>query len=196
METPTPPPGLSDQSATPPDPGRGRRRVLLVAALFTAPILVAMGLRALGWEPGGLKNSGTLIDPPVALADTPARSTTGEDLDWAVDERGFNLLVQAPRPCRGECAALYDTLHRVWQTQGRHADRVRVLWEGPLPEGAEAYPALLQARFPSALRARLPQRPPGAAAVDLVDGRGFLALHYPAGFDASGLRRDLGRLLK
>ena len=188
METPTPP--LSAP------PGRGRGRLLLVAALFAAPIVVAVLLRAAGWEPSGLRNSGTLIDPPVALADTPALTPAGTPLDWTAGERGFNLLVQAPEPCVADCAAFYDTLHRVWLTQGRHADRVRVLWAGALPMDAERYAALVPVRVPDALQARLPARAPGALAVDLVDGRGFLALHYPAGFDPSGLRKDLGRLLK
>lgn len=188
METPTPP--LN------PPAGRGRGRLLLVAALFAAPIVVAIALRAVGWEPAGLRNSGTLVDPPVALAGTPARSPEGLPLDWAAGERGFNLLVQAPTPCEAACAGLYDTLHRVWLTQGRHADRVRVLWGGPLPEGAVRHAALQPVRIPAALRARLPQRPPGALAVDIVDGRGFLALHYPEGFDPSGLRKDLARLLQ
>lgn len=186
METPTP---LST-------PGRGRGRLLLVAALFAAPILAALVLRAAGWHPAGLRNSGTLLDPPVALADVPPRTPEGLPLDWSAGERGFNLLVLAPAPCRQECAALYDTLHRVWLAQGRHADRVRVLWAGALPDGAERYAALQPVRVPDPLRARLPARPPGAPAVDLVDGRGFLALHYAPGFDPTGLRKDLARLLK
>lgn len=186
METPTP---LSP-------PGRGRGRLLLVAALFAAPILVALLLRAVGWHPSGLRNSGTLVDPPVALADVPPRTPAGQRLDWSAGERGFNLLVLAPTPCGAECAALYDLLHRVWLAQGRHADRVRVLWSGAMPEGAPGYPALQPVQLPAALVQRLPERPAGAPAVDVVDGRGFLALHYAAGFDPSGLRKDLGRLLK
>jgi len=188
METSTPP--LS------PPAGRGRGRLLLVAVLFAAPIVVALVLRAVGWEPAGLRNFGQLLDPPVALADTPARTPEGLPLDWTAGERGFNLLAQAPARCEADCAALYDSLHRVWLSQGRHADRVRVLWAGPLPDGAERYAGLQPVRVPAALAARLPARAPGAPAVDLVDGRGFLALHYPAGFDPSGLRKDLARLLK
>ena len=30
----------------------------------------------------------------------------------------------------------------------------------------------------------------------LVDPHGYLVLHYPAGFDPNGLRRDLSRLIK
>jgi hypothetical protein len=133
----------------------------------------------------------------VALADAPVRDLGGAPLAWAVDERGWNLLVVAPAACAGDCAAFYDQLHRVWLTQGRHADRVRVLWAGPLPPAAAPYPALVQVQADAGLLARLPHAAEAPAApLYLVDGRGFLALRYAPGFDPSGLRKDLSRLLK
>ena len=37
---------------------------------------------------------------------------------------------------------------------------------------------------------------PDALPVYLIDGRGFLVMRYAPGFDPSGLRKDLARLLK
>lgn len=177
---------------------KGRRRMLLlVAVLFAAPLVIAMLLQAVGWHPLQTRNAGTLVEPPVALADAPVRDLAGAPLVWEVAERGWNMLVLAPAACAGDCAAFYDRLHRVWLTQGRHADRVRVLWAGPLPPGAMPYPAMVQVQAGDELLARLPHAADAdAAPLYLVDGRGFLALRYAPGFDPSGLRKDLSRLLK
>jgi len=179
---------------------RRGRMLWLVAALFAAPLLLAMLLVSLGWHPLQTRNAGELLSPPIALEDMPPRAPDGSALSWAVGERGWSILVLAPDACAGDCAALYDSLHRVWLTQGRHADRVRVLWSGPLPADAVDYAGLQAASVPDALRARLPadatDGSTAARPVYLVDGRGFLALAYPQGFDPSGLRKDLARLLK
>ena len=126
---------------------RRGRMLWLVAALFAAPLLLAMLLVSLGWHPLQTRNAGELLSPPIALEDMPPRAPDGSALSWAVGERGWSILVLAPDACAGDCAALYDSLHRVWLTQGRHADRVRVLWSGPLPADAVDY-AGLQAASP------------------------------------------------
>lgn len=213
---------------------RRPRMLWLVAALFAAPLLLAMVLVSRGWHPLQTRNAGELLSPPIALEDVPLLDSEGAALPWAVGERGWSILVLAPAACAGDCAALYDTLHRVWLTQGRHADRVRVLWSGPLPAGAVEYAGLQPAVATRALLEQMPHRTDdgtgdaignnaagdtiddasgvgtdsatddatgiatgnAAAPVYLVDGRGFLALSYAPGFDPSGLRKDLARLLK
>jgi len=47
------------------------------------------------------------------------------------------------------------------------------------------------------LSAALPEKEsPAGYPVYLIDPDGFVALHYPAGFDPSGLRKDLAKLVK
>ena len=47
------------------------------------------------------------------------------------------------------------------------------------------------------LSAVLPEKEsPAGYPVYLIDPDGFVALHYPAGFDPSGLRKDLAKLVK
>ena len=49
----------------------------------------------------------------------------------------------------------------------------------------------------AALDAALPEKASAdALPVYLIDPSGFLALHYRAGFDPAGLKKDLGKLLK
>ena len=184
------------QAPPAPDQRRARRVLLVVALLFAAPLLAALGLRAVGWMPERTRNLGNLIDPPVALASAAPASAGGQSLDWTVAERGWNVLAFPEVPCAADCATLFDALHRVWLTQGRHADRVRVLWPARLPAQGQTYPALLEVAITPALAQALPATLRAPGSVVLVDSRGFAALHYPPGFDPSDLRRDLARLLK
>ncbi|HET6604671.1 MAG TPA: hypothetical protein VFG21_10780 [Xanthomonadaceae bacterium] len=177
----------------------GRRKLVLVAGLFALPLLAALALRLGGWAPSLTRNHGQLLAPPVALDDLALQQADGSPYHWRPAERIFRVAVLAPEGCAGDCAARLDLLERVWQAQGRHADQFEVLWFGVLPTGAEAFPGLVPMAGSraglAAVRDRLPY-PAGAAALYVVDPRGFLILAYPPGFDPNGLRKDLARMLK
>jgi hypothetical protein len=60
-----------------------------------------------------------------------------------------------------------------------------------------ARPSQLRSRLTLLLVAALPEAAtPDAVPVYLVDPEGFVVLHYRPGFDPSGLRKDLGKLIK
>ena len=61
---------------------RGRRQLLLLAALFFVPLLVAFWLYygADGWRPAGGTNQGELIDPAVPLPDAALARPDGTRL--------------------------------------------------------------------------------------------------------------------
>ena len=62
---------------------RARLGLLLIVALFAAPLLTAYVLNANGWRPSGMRNYGTLIEPPRDL--TAARfvyADDGKPLAW------------------------------------------------------------------------------------------------------------------
>ena len=46
---------------------RKRVGLILIVLLFAAPILIAYVLNAAGWRPSGMRNYGTMIDPPRDL---------------------------------------------------------------------------------------------------------------------------------
>ena len=69
------------------------------------------------------------------------------------------------------------------RSEGRHADRLQVLW------AVEPGGAALQAQLPEVAT-------PQALPVYLADPNGWLVLRYAPGFDPSGLRKDLSRVLK
>ena len=72
-----------------------------------------------------------------------------------------------------------------------------MLWFGEVPEQAPEYRAFLPMAASPALRAKLPaSHVDGSLAVYLIDPNGFLVMRYAPGFDPTGLRKDLARLLK
>ena len=74
---------------------------------------------------------------------------------------------------------------------------MHLLWVGDLPAAGPRPSALRVLQPSSELRAGLPRSDdPGGAVIYVLDPNGFVVLRYPPGFDPSGLRSDLARLLK
>ena len=167
-----------------------RRKLLLIVAIFVAPMVVALGLRLSGYQPIGTKQYGTLLAPPVdfnAVVATPA-------LPWANTEGKWRVVLKAPERCGEPCVSMVDTLQRVWVGLGRRAGRVEIVYAGT-PEPATS--ARL-AQFPQARVVALAADPLPAAglAVYAIDPHGFWVLSYDAGFAPKGLTKDLERVLR
>ncbi|HLS83516.1 MAG TPA: hypothetical protein VK016_02530 [Arenimonas sp.] len=180
-------------------PSRFRPRLvlLLVAALFLGSFGVAAGLFFGGWEPGHTRNLGEMFDPYPRLQALDLARADGQPWVWQPAERHWHVIVPVPADCGASCAELLDVLHRVWLSEGRHAERLRVLWFGELPGQAPAFAGLVPMAPSPDLLALLPDAPAaGALPVYLADPNGYLVLRYAPGFDPSHLRKDLGRLLK
>lgn len=176
---------------------RSRIVLLLIAVVFFGSFGVAAWLRFSGWTPAGGTNYGTLLSPPVDVRAIAIRNADGSAYAWQAPTHPWRIVVFAPPRCGAPCVELSQALERVWRTSGRRANRVQVLWFGELPEAAARFRNLLAMRDEPALRAAIAdQSAAGALPVYLIDPNGFVALRYDSGFDAAGLRRDLGRLLK
>lgn len=177
---------------------RSRATLLLVAALFFVSFGIAAALIYSGWRPIATRNAGELLQPPVELGTLGLRRADGSAYpEWEPDRRLWRVVVLPPEGCGEPCLALSDSLYRVWVSEGRRADRVQVLWFGEVPAQAPEYRAFLPMRLSPALRATLPaSHVEGSLAVYLIDPNGFLVMRYAPGFDPSGLRKDLARLLK
>lgn len=175
---------------------RSRLQLLLLAALFAAPVLVAVVLHASGWEPARTRNHGELLQPPLDLRDARLVRADGTPYAWEPAARRWRVVVVPTADCSG-CATLVEGLDKVWQLQGRRADRLDVLWFGPLPPGAQPFRRFVPMQPDAAFAARLPRLPAsGAPAAYLLDPQGFLALRYEPGFDVAHLRADVAQLLK
>ena len=116
---------------------------------------------------------------------------------WEPVERRWRIAVVAPSDCTQACVELIAGLDKVWQLQGRRADRLDVLWLGPVPDGAIAFRRFVPMPRDEGVAAQLPRLArTGAPNAYLVDPRGFVALRYPPGFDVAHLREDVAHLLK
>jgi hypothetical protein len=176
---------------------RSRLVLLLIVAMFFGSFGIAALLRFAGWEPDKHKNFGELLQPPVDFSAQTFLRADGTPYQWRPEENGWRLVFVSNKPCAAACAAQYDVLRRVWLSQGRHATRIDVLWFADLPAGAEAYDGLVPMRPAPALDAALRDIDADAGhPAHIIDSGGFVVMRYPPGFDPSGLRKDLAKLVK
>lgn len=181
-----------------PPPGKWRSRLvlLLIAAAFFGSFAIAALLRFAGWQPEGLRNHGELLQPPTNLATIDLRRADGSRFEWQPARHAWRYLVVPAPGCAEACARTLDSLHRLWLSEGRKADRVEVLWFGELPPGPR-FRGLVPMRADARLAAALPQAATaGALPVYLADPDGYLVLHYRPGYELGGMRKDLGKLVK
>jgi len=176
---------------------RSRLILLLIAAMFLGSFGVAAFLRFTGWTPAHGKNFGALLQPPADLSAVRLLRADGQPYAWSPEKNIWRIVVVPAENCTSVCAGTLDALHRIWLLQGRKADQIDVLWFGPLPAEGPRFRRLIQMQPNVALAAALPEAARAdALPVYLIDPSGFLALHYAAGFDPTGLRKDLGKLVK
>jgi len=190
---------------------RGRRQLLLLAALFFVPLAVAFWLYygPTGWRPAGGSNKGDLIDParpvPAVALPTPDGGTTDPDV-----LRGkWTMLYVGDGACDARCReALYltrqsrvalnkdmDRVQRVFLVTGRCCDHEFLRQEHPdLVVGIveDAASTVVLEPFPAYGGV------PAAAAgrIYVVDPLGNLLLSYAADAPDKALLTDVKKLLR
>lgn len=176
---------------------RNRNALLLIAVMVFGSFLVAAALRFSGWQPAGMKNKGEMLQPPGDLRMLAPQLADGSQYQWQPVLRHWRILVAAPADCTSQCRQLAENLDKIWQLSGRDADRVELLWLGPLPEGLADNSRLQALQDSAALRAALPGAAGATAPMTyIVDPNGFAILRYQPGHDPGDLRYDLVKLLK
>lgn len=178
---------------------RGRLTLLLISAVFFAPIFLAVYLYFSDnpWRPSETTQLGTLITPPVQLPN--------ETL--AADQGGFSftevwsLIVLAEDQCAATCMTALEDIRQIRLSLGPKMPRLQTVF---LPAGAAASVQLDARAFPKMIVAD-----PAAAAIVhervsgwqdgqifLVDPFGNLMMSYAPGTDKGDVRKDLGHLLQ
>lgn len=176
---------------------RSRLQLLLVAAFFLGSFGIAASLFFGGWKPSQTRNIGEMLDPYPDLRGIELARADGSAWQWQPAERNWHVVFVAPQGCGEPCAAMYDALHRVWLSEGRHAERLKVLWFGEVPPDAATFSGLVPMQASPALAAALPDAASAQALpAYLADPNGYLVLRYAPGFNPASLRKDLGRVLK
>ncbi len=198
---------------TTPDPSavrRGRRQLLLLAALFFVPLLIAFWLYygPSHWRPAGSTNKGEIIDPARPLPSVSLPKIDGTPTGDQFLRGKWTMLYVSDGACGPDCRkALYlsrqtrialnkdmDRVQRVFLVTDRccdarylaaeHPDLLVATLEGP---GAAA----LLATFPTYADA-----PGGAGRLYLVDPLGNLMMSYPRQAPDKALLTDIRKLLR
>jgi len=191
---------------------RGRRQMLVLAALFLVPLAVAFWLYygSDGWRPAGSTNKGVLLDPPRLLPDVDLPITGGSPASnenvlrdkWTVvyvgdggcDERCRKALYLS-RQTRIALNKDADRVRRVFLVTGTCCDYAYLESEHDdlvvaIPSGQKG--AQLLATFPA-----YADGPVGSAGrIYLVDPLGNLFMSYPADAPDKALLTDLRKVLK
>lgn len=186
-------------------PGRGRRQFLLVASLFLVPVMAALWLYfGSGWRPGGGAEHGELIDPPRPLPDTPLTFGDGSAAPADVLRNSWLLVHVEDGTCAERCRATLADMRQARLALDKDAARVKrvLLHAGACCENGfgagEPELLVLTASGPEGaqLRALFPPAADGARGIYIVDPHGNLMMGYPASGAASGILKDLERLLR
>jgi len=177
-----------------------RKRIgfLLIVALFAAPIATAYVLNALGWRPSGMRNYGTLVEPPTDLTAARFLLDDGKPLAWKDEDWSWTLVALTSPGCADHCLERIDELRRARLTLNQNAFRVRivVLDETIAGSALDRLKPVQRARDVDSRLAAYRPKADGDVAAVLIDPHGFLILSYPAGYDGNLLKKDLARLIK
>jgi cytochrome oxidase Cu insertion factor (SCO1/SenC/PrrC family) len=191
---------------------RGRRQLLMLAALFFVPLAIAFWLYygGSGWRPVGGTNKGDLVDPAVPVPEValvrPDGSATAADFlkgrwtvvylgDGACDERCRKALYLS-RQTRIALNKDMDRVQRVFLATRPVVDGGFLATEHPDLQlalvGADPGSQALLAAFPAFDGVA----PAAAGRLYLIDPLGNLVLSYSAEAPDKALLTDIRKLLK
>lgn len=177
---------------------RNRLKLILVATIFLLPVMVAAGLIMSGWQPG-TKSHGEPILPQRSFAKVPVTLTDGSRYLWRDAQPRWTLLALPGSDCLDNCRRLLTLMSNARIVLNKNADLLRLLYVGEPPH-ASAASALMQSwqvghDTNGQLQAFRPAGPDSVAAI-LVEPNGTALVRYRAGFDPTGLRLDLQKVVK
>ena len=179
--------------------GRGRLQLLLIAAVFFGPLLVATWMYQSGpLAPEGRSNYGELLEPVTRLDDVVPESPAIE-----VAAGHWLMLYANEGHCDDTC---FEALYKMRQTRqmlGREMERLqrvflhgesspdRVVLEGEHP----GLITITDKRLASLLEAKRPgDAPPGG--IYLIDPLSNLVMYFPPDLDPRDMVDDMKHLLK
>ncbi len=180
---------------------RNRLFLILIALVFAAPMIVAGLLTYGGWQPGA-RGNGQPIRPQRNFVDEklPVQLADGQAYAWRDSEPRMTLVALAGPGCATQCLATLTAMAKARVMLNRNQSRLRLLYLGAPPADAGSRAAmqsywLLGNDVDGKLASYRPTAPDSVSAL-LVESNGTALAFYPAGFDASGLARDLQKVIK
>ncbi|SEJ20830.1 hypothetical protein [Frateuria terrea] len=180
-----------------------RMKLLAIMAVFAAPIIVAGILTFSGWQPGG-KGYGRPVEPQRNFVDEHVHVSLadgGSDYAWRDPAAPRMTLVALAGPgCAARCFESLTGMAKAWVTLNRNQKRLRLLYIGTPPADPAQVSAMksfwvLGRDAEGKLDVFRPSAPDSVSAL-LVESNGTALAYYPAGFDGTGLLRDMHKVIK
>lgn len=188
-----------------------RRKILLLAALFALPVIIAYALYFSGWRPAATGNHGELVQPVRPIADAALTRLDGGSLRFSELHGKWTLLTFSAAECLPTCERNLRNMRQVIAAQGDKAGRVQSLLVVTDLKALELlrytikdYPGMQVIIGPPPAVAALTRQftlPVGSPLdglnrIYLVDPLGNFMMSYSADADPNGIRKDLARLLR
>jgi hypothetical protein len=168
--------------------------------VFAVPIIAAAWLNFSGWQPGG-KAYGEPIVPQRSFEQehVQIRLTDGKTWAWRDSSPRMTLIAMAGPDCATHCMDALTKIAAARITLNNNVERLRLLYVGQPPSdaatnGMQNYWAL-GTDVDDRLAAFRPGVPDSVSAL-LVESDGTALARYPVGFDPSGLRKDLQKVIR
>ena len=184
-------------------PSRARLKLLLLAALFFAPVIGAIGIffYAPEWFAGRV-NYGTLVSPARPVPDLALADAAGAPAPEALLHK-WSLVYLARAACDEACNARLVLSRQVRLALNEKRVRVQRVYVAPDAAAAARAKAELSVEHPDLVivvgagpAAKDFFQPTDPQALYLVDPLGNWLMVYTGGIAARGLHRDLKRLLR
>jgi cytochrome oxidase Cu insertion factor (SCO1/SenC/PrrC family) len=187
-----------------------RLRLLLVAAVFIAPVALSYILFFSGWRPEKINPHGTLLTPARPVTDIELKKTDGSAARFSALPRRWMLLYVGSSECTSACERALYTMRQVIAAQGKESHRAYPamvatdthaldMLRNRLKEYPDVTAYTASAGDITRLRAELEIKDSPATEphyIYVVDPLGNFVMRYSVQTDPSGMRKDLQRLLR
>lgn len=188
---------------------RSALQIGLLAVLFVLPPVAAYVLFYAGFRPAVGGNYGELIEPARPVADMALLTPDGRGFRFSELAGKWTLIYVGGRHCGEVCRQSLYKLNQVRLAQGKEMDRVASVYVRLLAENdvdveklEQTYPGVIFLLASPGSHSMLEGQLSGESVLQteqsiyIVDPIGNVMMKYPAGADATGMRKDLKRLLK
>lgn len=178
---------------------RNKRRLqlVLIAAVFVVPVVIALGLTSFGWVPAA-HSYGQPIQPERDLANVPVTLAGGQPFSWSNHDAVWTLVALPGPDCAKRCLDTLDLVHRAQISLGEHAGKLRLLYLGDPPDDVMAKgfgKVWTVATAPSGGLEKLRAHEDDSVSAVLVTPTGKAFIRYATNFDPRGLRADLAKVV-